>query len=141
MGIASRRSLEHVAGPLIDGVLLPGTAHTVTNPADRRDTVGSSREASGAEIGHAFEAGGRAQPAWNARGGVARAECLDSAAALLEKIAADFYELLVREAGKILPDAIAEVREAADFCRYYAVARARGICPRQAARGSHRRAE
>ncbi len=33
----------------------------------------------------------------------------------------DFYALLVREAGKTLPDAIAEVREAVDFCRYYAV--------------------
>ncbi len=121
VGLASRRSLEHVAGPLIDGVLLPGTAHRVANPADRRDTVGSSREASGAEIGHAFEAAGRAYPAWDARGGVARAECLDRAAALLEKSRLDFYELLIREAGKILPDAIAEVREATDFCRYYAV--------------------
>ena len=40
---------------------------------------------------------------------------------LLEKHHLEFYDLLVREAGKTLPDAIAEVREAADFCRYYAV--------------------
>jgi len=123
-GIASRRALAHTSGPLIDGVMLAGETHAVTNPADRRDTVGRSRDATGAEIGQAFDAAARAQPAWDARGGVVRAECLDRAAALLEKSRLDFYELLIREAGKILSDAVAEVREATDFCRYYA-ARAR----------------
>ena len=49
------------------------------------------------------------------------AEHLDHASDLLEKRRAEFHELLVREAGKTLPDAIAEVREAVDFCRYYAL--------------------
>jgi len=120
-GIASRRALAHTSGPLIDGVLRPGETHAVTNPADRRDTVGRSRDATATEIAEAFDAAARAQPAWDARGGVVRAECLDRAAALLEKSRLDFYELLIREAGKILPDAVAEVREATDFCRYYAV--------------------
>src|SRR5208337_1833190 len=44
---------------------------------------------------------------------------------LLEANRAQFHQLLVREAGKTLADAIAEVREAVDFCRYYAL-RARG---------------
>ena len=73
------------------------------------------------EIARAFDAGSRAQPAWDALGGAVRADCLDQAAALLEKSRMDFYELLVREAGKTYSDAIAEVREAVDFCRYYAV--------------------
>jgi RHH-type proline utilization regulon transcriptional repressor/proline dehydrogenase/delta 1-pyrroline-5-carboxylate dehydrogenase len=120
-GIASRRALAQTSGPLIDGVLRPGETHAVTNPADRRDTVGHARDATAAEIGEAFSSAARAQPAWDARGGVVRAECLDRAAALLEKSRLDFYELLIREAGKILPDALAEVREATDFCRYYAV--------------------
>ena len=93
----------------------------MTNPADRRDTVGRARDATGPEIAEAFDAAARAQTAWDARGGVVRADCLDRAAALLEKSRLDFYELLIREAGKILPDAVAEVREATDFCRYYAV--------------------
>src|SRR5208282_4083890 len=57
-------------------------------------------------------------------GGGARADCLERASDLLEAGRLDFYELLVHEAGKTIPDAIAEVREAVDFCRYYA-ARAR----------------
>src|SRR5208337_1490332 len=40
---------------------------------------------------------------------------------LLEANRAQFHQLLVREAGKTLADAIAEVREAVDFCRYYAL--------------------
>src|SRR5208337_641830 len=90
-------------------------------PADRRDAVGASRDATPSEIAGAFDAGSGAHAAWNAIGGVERAGCLDRAAALLEERRPDFYELLVREAGKTLPDAIAEVREAIDFCRYYAM--------------------
>jgi RHH-type proline utilization regulon transcriptional repressor/proline dehydrogenase/delta 1-pyrroline-5-carboxylate dehydrogenase len=113
-----------VAGPIINGALLPGSTHPVTNPADRREQVGSVRDATPAEISMAFEASAAAQPAWNLSGGDARATTLDKASDLLEASRGDFHELLVREAGKTLSDAIAEVREAVDFCRYYA-ARAR----------------
>jgi len=119
--VASGRSPEHTAGPMINGVLLPGRRHSITNPADRRERVGSSRDATPAEIVQAFDASSGAQAAWDALGGAARADCLDRTADLLEKTRLDFYELLVREAGKTLPDAIAEVREAVDFCRYYAM--------------------
>ncbi|HME39813.1 MAG TPA: bifunctional proline dehydrogenase/L-glutamate gamma-semialdehyde dehydrogenase PutA [Steroidobacteraceae bacterium] len=119
--LSTRRRTKPVAGPIIDGVLLPGNTHPVTNPADRRDSVGSSRDATPAEIVMAFEAGAAAQPAWNSSGGHARAAMLDKASDLLEASRADFHELLVREAGKTIADAIAEVREAVDFCRYYAV--------------------
>ncbi len=110
-----------VAGPIVNGILLPGSARPVTNPADRRDIVGSVRDATPAEIAMAFDAGAAAQPAWNLSGGDARAACLDRASDLLETGRAEFHELLVREAGKTISDAIAEVREAVDFCRYYAV--------------------
>jgi RHH-type proline utilization regulon transcriptional repressor/proline dehydrogenase/delta 1-pyrroline-5-carboxylate dehydrogenase len=92
----------------------------VVNPADRRDIVGHSRDADPGEIAEAFGAGAGAERRWNALGGGPRAERLEEASNLLEKGRFDFYELLVREAGKTLPDAIAEVREAVDFCRYYA---------------------
>jgi RHH-type proline utilization regulon transcriptional repressor/proline dehydrogenase/delta 1-pyrroline-5-carboxylate dehydrogenase len=94
--------------------------HPIANPADRRDVVGRSRDATPAEINAAFDFGAAAQGGWDAAGGVIRAARLDAASNLLEQQAADFHELLVREAGKTLPDAIAEVREAVDFCRYYA---------------------
>jgi RHH-type transcriptional regulator, proline utilization regulon repressor / proline dehydrogenase / delta 1-pyrroline-5-carboxylate dehydrogenase len=109
------------AGPIINGQLLSGEMHAVTNPADRRDQVGSTRDASPAEIKMAFDAGAAAQPAWNSTGGAARANCLEKAADLLESDRASFHELLVREAGKTISDAIAEVREAVDYCRYYAL--------------------
>jgi len=120
-GLASRRSSDHTAGPIINGASVRGEMHGVTNPADRHDRVGSSRDASPAEIVKAFDACGAASRSWDGLGGAARADRLDQAANLLEQNRADFYELLVREAGKTLPDAIAEVREAVDFCRYYAV--------------------
>jgi RHH-type proline utilization regulon transcriptional repressor/proline dehydrogenase/delta 1-pyrroline-5-carboxylate dehydrogenase len=120
-GIASRRGTLHDAAPIIRGESMAGQAVPVTNPADRRDTVGTSRDATPAEIQRAFDIGAGAQRAWDRLGGAVRADCLDRAAALLEKSRLDFFGLLTREAGKTLPDAIAEVREAVDFCRYYAV--------------------
>jgi len=120
-GLAERRASSMSAGPIIGGVAAPGERSPVTNPADRRDVVGSSRDASAAEIAAAFDAAARAQGAWDALGGEARAACLDRAADLLEARRIDYMALAVREAGKTVPDALAEVREAADFCRYYAV--------------------
>jgi len=119
--VSTRRPAKPVAGPIINGVLLPGNTHPVANPSDRRDAVGSMRDATPAEIAMAFDAGAAAQATWNHRGGDARATILDNASDLLEASRAEFHELLVREAGKTISDAIAEVREAVDFCRYYAL--------------------
>ena len=128
--LSARRPAKPTAGPIINGMLLPGSMRPVTNPADRRDVVGSTRDALPEEIVKAFDAGAAAQPAWNSKGGEARASMLDKASDLLEASRADFHELLVREAGKSISDAIAEVREAVDFCRYYAVrARAQFAAP------------
>jgi RHH-type proline utilization regulon transcriptional repressor/proline dehydrogenase/delta 1-pyrroline-5-carboxylate dehydrogenase len=61
-----------------------------------------------------------AQPEWDATPAQARAACLLKAADLLQQRRSSFLSLLVREAGKTLPDAMAELREAVDFCRYSA---------------------
>jgi RHH-type proline utilization regulon transcriptional repressor/proline dehydrogenase/delta 1-pyrroline-5-carboxylate dehydrogenase len=128
--LSARRPAKPTAGPIVNGMLLPGATHPVTNPADRRDIVGSTRDAVPEEIVKAFDAGAAAQPAWNLKGGEARAAMLDKASDLLEASRADFHELLVREAAKSASDAIAEVREAVDFCRYYAMqARAQFASP------------
>jgi RHH-type proline utilization regulon transcriptional repressor/proline dehydrogenase/delta 1-pyrroline-5-carboxylate dehydrogenase len=123
--LAARRSATlseaATAGPIINGVLLPGNTHPITNPADRRQQVGASRDATADEVKMAFEAGAGAYAAWNGSGGDARAACLERASDILEAASADFHDLLVREAGKTMPDAIAEVREAVDYCRYYAL--------------------
>ena len=92
----------------------------VRSPADRSRIVGYVREASRGEIDAAFAAAKAAQPAWNAAGGVARAGVLRAMADALEADRDRLIALCVREAGKTLADGVAEVREAADFCRYYA---------------------
>ena len=79
------------------------------------------REASVAEIDAAFAAARAVQPAWDAAGGAERAKVLRAMADALEANREMLMAIAVREAGKSLPDAIAEVREAADFCRYYAL--------------------
>jgi RHH-type proline utilization regulon transcriptional repressor/proline dehydrogenase/delta 1-pyrroline-5-carboxylate dehydrogenase len=119
--LRSRRGTLYRAGPLVAGMADPGVLQAVTNPADRREHVGDCRDASPAQIAAAFVAAAAAQREWNDAGGAARAERLEVVSDLLEKHHLDFHDLLVREAGKTVPDAIAEVREAVDFCRYYAL--------------------
>jgi RHH-type transcriptional regulator, proline utilization regulon repressor / proline dehydrogenase / delta 1-pyrroline-5-carboxylate dehydrogenase len=108
------------AGPIVGGVEAPGASLPVTDPADRQRIVGHVLEAGPAHLDEALRRGVSAQPAWDRRGGTGRATVLDAVAAALEADAANLLALLVREAGKTLPDATAELREAVDFCRYYA---------------------
>ena len=104
--------------PIIGGIALPGEGHPVTNPADRRDAVGSACEATTAQIAAAFDAGDGV----GSIGCEVRAGALDKAADLLEARRDEFFDPPRGvKLGKTLPDAISEVREAADFCRYYAV--------------------
>src|SRR6185437_7086946 len=91
----------------------------VRSPSDAAVIVGLTRDATEAEITGAMAACARAHGAWDATPADSRAVCLEKAADLLEGRRGLFLHLLVREAGKTLPDAIAEIREAADFCRYY----------------------
>jgi len=114
--------LRHADGrPIISGVPASDTSpEAVRNPLDLSE-VGQSAEASKAEIETAFAAAARAQPEWDARGGAARADILRAMANALEAHRGRLIALAVREAGKTWPDAVGEVREAADFCRYYAL--------------------
>ncbi len=94
-------------------------AAPVLNPADRRDTVGQARAASADEIAAALARAAGAAPAWAAVPPGARAACLGRAADALEACMPVLIGLLVREAGKSYANAVAEVREAVDFLRYY----------------------
>ena len=116
----------HAAAPYRGGPILSGLAAgpaadvPVSSPADTRVIVGYTRDATAAEIRQAMQAAAAAQPAWEATPAEERAACLERAAEALEVRRGQFLSLLVREAGKTLPDAVAEIREAVDFCRYYA---------------------
>ena len=92
----------------------------ITNPADRRERVGSITEASAADIARAVEMSSNAGTAWTRTPAADRAACLERAADLIEQERATLLALAVREAGKTVPNAQGEIREAADFCRYYA---------------------
>ena len=101
----------------------PGTSRPrqVTDPSDHRRTIGAVIDADLAQVDAALTRAAAAQPDWDAAGGNERAAVLDRAADLIEGAREEFVVLLAREAGKARADALGEVREAADFCRYYAV--------------------
>jgi RHH-type transcriptional regulator, proline utilization regulon repressor / proline dehydrogenase / delta 1-pyrroline-5-carboxylate dehydrogenase len=107
-------------GPVLGGRSVKDAGVAIHSPANHRDVVGQSRDASAAEVAAALDTAQSAQSAWDATPATDRASCLERAADLLEGRRAEFISLLVREAGRTLPDAVSEVREAADFCRYYA---------------------
>ncbi|HSD55106.1 MAG TPA: L-glutamate gamma-semialdehyde dehydrogenase [Burkholderiales bacterium] len=88
--------------------------------ADRQHALGGIPAASAAELDAAVRGGAAASRHWNATPAQERARCLERAADALEARMDEFISLCVREAGKTFPDAVAEVREAVDFCRYYA---------------------
>ncbi|MFO1067048.1 MAG: bifunctional proline dehydrogenase/L-glutamate gamma-semialdehyde dehydrogenase PutA [Geminicoccaceae bacterium] len=112
------------AAPVVGGRALDGEPLPVTNPADRRDVVGTVIEASPSHVEQALARAAAAAPAWTAMPVAGRAAILERAAGLYEDHAAELMALATREAGKTRPDAVAELREAVDFLRYYA-ARAR----------------
>ncbi len=92
-----------------------GATRDVANPADRRDLLGTVTEADPATVARALAA---ARP-WGASPSE-RAACLMRAAELMEVRMPAMLGPIVREAGKTLSNAVAEVREAVDFLRYYA---------------------
>ncbi len=109
-------------GPIVDGKARTGTkhAHTVFSPYDAQ-SVGTIVDASDDDIKTAYQVAQNEHSVWNELGGRARSEVLKSCADRLESRMSEFAILMTREAGKSFHDGIAEVREAIDFLRYYAV--------------------
>ncbi|MEL7310418.1 MAG: bifunctional proline dehydrogenase/L-glutamate gamma-semialdehyde dehydrogenase PutA [Pseudomonadota bacterium] len=106
--------------PVINGSRAQGGAVNCTNPFDSGDVVGAvvfaDSEVSESAVATAVEGFSD----WESTPATDRAKVLEAAADLFESQLAEFCALCIREAGKTLPDAIAEVREAVDFLRYYA---------------------
>jgi len=108
-----------IAAPLIDGIELDGAERAVVSPIDGR-AVGIVREADATIVTAAMAAAAAGFPAWAAAPVVERAAALDRAAGRLELNRGRLIALLRHEGGKTLDDALAELREAVDYCRYYA---------------------
>lgn len=104
---------------MVVGVKKKGAFRPVTNPADRRDVVGKVSYATPDVVTKAVDAAQKGQQDWANRSPAERADILQKASDILEERTDDLLALLGREAGKSLPNAVAEVREAVDFLRYY----------------------
>jgi len=118
--LASANTTWTAVPMLADNEAQVGVAREVRNPSDARDVVGSVIEATHAQVSTALQYAVAAAPIWQATPVEARADCLIRAADLLEAQMPTLMGLVVREAGKSLPNAVAEIREAIDFLRYYA---------------------
>ena len=107
------------AGPILGGASLEGVTPRVS-PSDLARMIGKATDATPAQVDAAYGLARQAQPAWDARGGEGRAPVLRAMADALEANRERLIAICAAEAGKTLSDGVAEVREAADFCRYYA---------------------
>jgi RHH-type proline utilization regulon transcriptional repressor/proline dehydrogenase/delta 1-pyrroline-5-carboxylate dehydrogenase len=117
------------ATPLIDGKARKGARREVVSPIDGV-AIGTVIESDAETAGDAMAAAYAGFPAWAATPVGERASALDRAANALESSRAHIIALLQMEGGKTLDDAVAEVREAADFCRYYANQARQQLAPR-----------
>lgn len=109
------------AGPIVGGALVAGlNLAPVFSPANRHLKVGEAAQSGAKDIDAAVARGSKAQTNWDAIGGAERAKILRAMADNLEDNTDRLIAILSAEAGKTLSDGVAEVREAVDFCRYYA---------------------
>ena len=92
-------------------------------PSPGTPSPSPSRAREGSEVARAHAA----FPAWSATPLNARADCLDRLADSLEAHRLELMAIAVHEARKTIPDALGEVREAVDFCRYYATQARTGL--------------
>lgn len=118
--IQEANNRKHTAAPIVGGKVLKGTLREITNPANREQVIGHVTEAEQEHLEAALALATAAQNAWDRAGAAHRAMCLEQAGDLLEKNVHELVALIVIEAGRTIDDAISEVREAVDFCRYYA---------------------
>src|SRR5262245_37536844 len=116
------------AVPLIDGRVRAGLERVVRSPIDG-EVIGRVAEGSDALASAAMAAAQSGFARWAETAVAARADALERASDLLEARRGRLIALLQAEGGKTLDDAVGEVREAVDFCRYYALEARRGLVP------------
>jgi len=109
-----------------DAAAVPRT-RVLTEPANRRVPIGAIQEIDEAGLRGVIETAANAASDWASHPAAERAGCLERTASLLEANLDELLVLCVREAGKTIGDAVAEVREAVDYCRYYAAQARRAL--------------
>ncbi len=118
--LASAYRQSWQAAPVVDGQILTGYAQTLINPADHTDRIGEIALADMHAADTALIAAQCAAPDWANGDASERAAILEYAANLLEAERVELMARIIREGGRTIQDALNEVREAVDFCRYYA---------------------
>ncbi len=120
--VAAQRALLPLrAGPVISGEVAGGPASDIRCPSDKSLVVGSLTDADEKHVAAAIRAARSFQPQWAARDASRRASVLRDMADAMEAAMPRLIALMSLETGKTLADGVAEVREAVDFCRYYAL--------------------
>ena len=115
---ASAESLSACA--IVGGQAIPGLKVPSVNPAQTDQVVGICQTADIDAVDRALGIAVGEQRGWNQTPAADRAAILQEAADLFEGHAAELMAICVAEAGKTVPDAVSELREAVDFLRYYA---------------------
>jgi RHH-type proline utilization regulon transcriptional repressor/proline dehydrogenase/delta 1-pyrroline-5-carboxylate dehydrogenase len=126
-----KKSLERLplAAPIVGGKEKADLPAPVTDPSDRTRVIGQVAQAGPAEAREALDLAYNAQGDWDRLGGDGRGKILEHAADLFEQNRASLMALIVREGGKTLQTAMSELREAADFLRYYASEARKNFAP------------
>jgi RHH-type transcriptional regulator, proline utilization regulon repressor / proline dehydrogenase / delta 1-pyrroline-5-carboxylate dehydrogenase len=119
LGVRAAAPKDARAASLVDGGARQGADRAVISPIDGQ-AVGRVWETDDAIVREALAAAAKGFPASAARSVEERAAALDRTADLFEQNRDALIALLQVEGGKTLDDALAEVREAVDYCRYYA---------------------
>ncbi|MBS0223238.1 MAG: trifunctional transcriptional regulator/proline dehydrogenase/L-glutamate gamma-semialdehyde dehydrogenase [Proteobacteria bacterium] len=117
--VTATLGIQHLARPLISGIAERGIERKCVNPADSHDIIGTVEEADASQVARAIGIAAEGGRGWVDTTPDKRAGALERAANLLEARTPELIAVIVREAGKTLPNAIGEIREAVDFLRYY----------------------
>ena len=123
-GLAEALTKPASAAPIVSGEEITGAGEPVFDPSDRRRQIGVVISAEGAAVETALTVAARTAPQWDRTPATECAAILERAADLYERDCFALMALIIREGGRTIPAALSEVREAADYLRYYA-ARAR----------------
>lgn len=119
MNSFSNRALT--LGTIVGGVMQTSSPQEVTNPADFSRPAGLVCKSTDADIQNALELADAAYPEWSKTPATHRAKILNNVADSLEQNMPELIAIIAKEAGRTINDGVSEVREAVDFCRYYAL--------------------
>ncbi len=108
------------AAPIINGKMVKSAKTDIFSPSNTKQKIGELATSKEADIKLALDTAKKTFPIWEGFAVSERAKIIEQFADLLEENSYELISLCIMEAGKTIADSIAEVREAIDFCRYYA---------------------